>query len=339
MPGPVLDTNAPYDSLGKVTSLTRTILADYIAGLQPDVSGVVNSSGLAVTWVSGSKFTYLFNGVSLTIGGTPYPVVAVNSPTSLTLGTDAGSQAGVAYSGSLPTGDFFADSQAYVLPTINLAWRKLQRKLADKGHPRLEKVVDLPSLPIVTNLDPASQQWMDWTNFFDGTNLLNPDTTVGLPLLPADFISPLRLWERPSTGDTTNFNRFRPMHPASDSLVSRTKGSWNRYWDWLDDKVFLPGCIIPTDVRARYAAFKEDIIPVEEGFDFTPVPIMRAGDALAYYAAAEFVEPRGGTLAQSFSAQGDEKVDQITNSSTKLQARASYSRRPWGNRGRRRMRY
>lgn len=327
--------SAPYDSLATVTSLVRTILADYIQGLVPNPQGVANVNGVNLTWVSGRgpQFSIYFNGAPIQVNGLAYAVFAVTSPTTLVLtaAVPGGPANNVPWSATIQTGEIFADTQAYVVPTVNLGWRKLQKKLADKGHPRLESEVDILGLPVVTNLDPISQQSISWTGFFDGTALQN------LPTLPPDFISPLRFWERPSVPfGTPNFNRLRPMRLAPDALRSCQKGSWNRYWDWREDAVYFPGSIIPMDFRARYSAFLPDLAAVATAFGTTPVPIMRCADPLAYYTAAEFVNPRGGLLGTTFEAKGDVLVDQITNSSAKLQQRSSYSRIAWGGRGRRR---
>jgi hypothetical protein len=298
----------------------------------------VNTNGLTVTWVSGDKFTYLFNGISLVIGGTPYPVASVNSPTSITLGNSAGVQAGVAYSGTLPTGDVFADSQAYVVPTINLAWRRLLEKLDVASHPRLRKEIVLFQIPATTNLDPASQQWIDWTNFFDGSNELNPDTTVGLPTLPQDFMAPLEIWERQSAGDSSVLNLlgFQEMNPTVGHLQALAKSNYNGVWDWRDDALYVRGATIPTDWRLSYRKYLGDIIPVDEGFDATPIPIMRSARALSYYAAAEFVEPRGGTLAAGWYAQGDEAVEMLNNRAAKTLQFTNVRRRAVYNSGGRR---
>lgn len=328
---PVPQASAPYDTLATVTQLTRVALADLIQGIQPNNLGVVNVNGLVVTWVSGNQFTALFNGVQIIINGVPYTVSVVTSPTTLNLVQTAGVQNAVNYSLVIPTGDIFADYQAYVLPTVNLAWRKLQKKLADKGHPQLESEAIISSLPIVTNLDPGSQQWINWTNFFDGTQQQSS------PTLPSDFISPLRLWER-QTFVGTNLTPFTEMHPASDALRSKAKGSYNRYWDWRSDAIYLPGAILNLDLRVRYARALPDISAAAGGFGSTVVPITRCADALAYYTAGIFVVPRGGLTGPDFEAKGDAAVDQITNAFAKLQQRASYSRRAWGARGRRRIR-
>jgi hypothetical protein len=324
---------APYDTLATVTALTRTVLADYINNLVPNPQGTCNTNGQLVTWVSGAKFSIYFNGMVIVINNVAYQVQQVTSATTLTLTVSAGVQAAVAFVATIVTGDIFGDNQNYVLPTVILAWRKLQKKLADRGHPRLENEADIFNLPVITNLDPISQQWINWTGFFDGTNF-NPQ-----PNLPSDFISPLRLWERQSTYPATpNLNILRPMKLAPDALYSKVKGSWNRLWDWREDAIYFPGAILGMDLRIRYAAFLADLAPAggPVGFGSTPVPIMRSADALAYYSASLVVEPRGGVLSASFDMKGDMALDQITNAFAKLQQRTSYSRRPWGARGRRR---
>ncbi len=50
----------------------------------------VTTSGTAVTWVSGATFTNLAPGMYLCLGGTEYLISTVNSGTSLTLGSSAG---------------------------------------------------------------------------------------------------------------------------------------------------------------------------------------------------------------------------------------------------------
>lgn len=327
---------APYDSLETVTSLTRTILADYIQNLNPNYVGTVSTNGTALLWLSGNQFTAWLNGVKIVINGVPYQIVMVTSPTTAILLSTAGIQAGVPYSAVVPSGEIFNNSQAYVLPTVNLAWRKLQKKLADKGHPRLEDEVDLFSLPVVANLDPISQCWINWTNFFDGKNLWSPATLVGCPVLPSNFIAPLRLWERQSapTG-VINYSLLRPMHPAPNALRAQQKGSWNRYWDWREDAIYFPGSILSMDLRTRFNAYLPDITIAAGGFSSTPVPLMRCAEALAYYSAGIFVTARGSLLGPGFDQAGDMATDQITNAFAKLQQRASYSRRAWGSRGRR----
>lgn len=328
MPLPV---QAPYDTLATVTAQTRTVLGDYIQGINPSVAGVVNTNGLAVAWVSGAKFSYLLNGQTMLINGIPYPVAQVTSATTLNLLSTAGVQAGVNYSANLPTGDIFSDSQAYVVPTVNLAYRKLQQKLDLSSHPRTRNETVLYSLPVVGSLDPAVQQWVNWAQFFDGVNLYSqatPPPSGSCPLLPQDFQSPLELWERQSVGiGVVNPLGFKHMSPTVGRLPDRVKGSWNGMWDWREDALYFIGAILPLDVRISYRAFLADIA-VSGSFGTTPIPIMRCSDALAYYSAGIFVEPRGAQQsAADFMAKGDAAVEIMNNRQGKLLEYANIRRR------------
>lgn len=63
-------------------------------------SGVVNTSGTTVTWVSGTKFTNGMIGGTIWINSVAYVISAIssaNSATTLTLATSAGTQTGVTY--------------------------------------------------------------------------------------------------------------------------------------------------------------------------------------------------------------------------------------------------
>ena len=324
---PDLGQQAPYDSLALVTELTRVALQDFIQGLQPNLAGIVTTTGQNVVLISGQPFTFLMTGLQIFINGAPFTVQAVTGANSLTLTGSAGNQANVKYSAILQTGDIFSNSQAYVLPTINLAWRKLQKKLATTSHPRLKNRTVLFGIPVVTNLDPAIQQFISWDSFFDGTSLQIA------PVLPLDFISPLRLNERLSGFQ----GGFRLMTPAADGLRSCVKTSWNRNYEWRNDAIYIPGALLPTDIELEYSALLPDlVVGTGSTFQSVPVPIMRCADALAYYTAGIFVAPRGGdALVPGYEMKGDEATDQITNSAAKFQQRQSFHRRAWGERGRR----
>ena len=335
---------APYDSLATITQQVRSLLGDFIANLQPNNAGVVNvnAGGLSITWISGNQFTAAMNGTTIVINGIPHTIAMITSPTTATLVDQAAVANNQPYTLVIPTGDFFADSQAYVVPIVTLAYRKVQKKLAIKGHPRLESTTVLTGIPIVTNLDPAVEQYINWEGFFDGVTFQTSQTLANCPVLPPDFIQPIYLEERMSIAGASptnpNLNIFRPMRPAANGLRSRVKSSYNRYFDWREDAIYMRGAMLLTDQKLRYAAFLPDIAP-GTSFATTPVPIMGAAESIANYAASIFVTPRGGQLlAPAFDAAGDEALAQITTSQSKLQQRASYSRSAWGNRGRYRRR-
>ncbi len=62
-----------------------------------NLTGTVNTSGTAVTWVSGDHFVSNEAGKSIRINGTIYAIASYSSSTSITLTGSAGSQTGVAY--------------------------------------------------------------------------------------------------------------------------------------------------------------------------------------------------------------------------------------------------
>lgn len=316
---------APYDTLATVSQMVRSLLGDFIQNIQPNMAGVVTvgGGGFTITWTSGNQFNALFNNVPIVINGVANVVAQVTSPTTATLLNAAALGAGQAYTLVIPTGDIFADSQSYVLPTINLAWRKLQEKLDLSSHPRTRNETVLYSLPVAGSLDPATQQFISWTQFFDGVNTwtqANPPPSGPCPLLPADFMSPLQLWERQSVGvNVVNPLGFQEMNPVVGRLPATVKGSWNGVWDWREDAIYFVGAILPLDVRISYRSYLPDIAIAGGGFASTPVPIMRAARALACYSAAVFVTPRGGSaLAGGFYAEGDAAVDILTNRQGKL---------------------
>jgi hypothetical protein len=61
-------------------------------------SGVVDTNGTTVTWVSGTAFSHLMDQGLIVINGVNYKVSQVNSATSLTLATSAGTLTNAAYS-------------------------------------------------------------------------------------------------------------------------------------------------------------------------------------------------------------------------------------------------
>jgi hypothetical protein len=90
-----------------VPSPTYTInITDVAFGAKCDVTlgadgnaatGVVNTSGTAVTWVSGDDFSGMYSGGGIVINGTLYNISVFNSSTSLTLTASAGSQTGATF--------------------------------------------------------------------------------------------------------------------------------------------------------------------------------------------------------------------------------------------------
>lgn len=89
-------------------------------------AGTCNTSGTAVTWVSGDRFDPNFVGSKLSINSTLYTVSAVGSPTAATLSATAGTQSGVVFSWPMNCGNIFrsvvtnfADGEGFTMETID----------------------------------------------------------------------------------------------------------------------------------------------------------------------------------------------------------------------------
>jgi hypothetical protein len=228
---------------------------------------------------------------------------------------------------ALNAGDIFADGQSYVYPTLNLAWRTLQRKAALAGHARLEPRTVITALPVVNNTvaaDPAAEVYLSWSGFNDGVNLI-----TGGVVLPQDLMFPIKLGER----QTSTLYQFAPMHPATDGLPSVPAGSWYRWWEWRavpnqgGEALYMKGTVISMDLEMRYAAWLADI-PASPS---APVPFMRCAEALAYYTAAAYVAPReaGPGKAEEFEQSGDKKLAELLALPAKqILQRATYRRIP-----------
>jgi len=92
---------------------------------QININGTVNTSGTAVTWVSGGTFDGRMTGQPIWINNALFLVSKVNSSTSLTLSATAGTQTGVAffvYSATNSIGGLvgaFTDGSGNVLSTFD----------------------------------------------------------------------------------------------------------------------------------------------------------------------------------------------------------------------------
>lgn len=191
-------------------------------------------------------------------------------------------------------GEVIGDLSIFTQAGTNAAWQKFQEEIANLGYSRFRREVILSNLAAKTSTDPSVQVSLDWTGYDNGTVF---DPTI---FLPQDFILPMFLWER-----QTGVNQpFSEMTQWLDGMPSIVQMGFNRIWDWYGDSIRMPGATIPMDLRISYAAYLADFVdtgsPVIPWYE-QPVPIMRSGDALAWYIAAEFANARGdmdGTLLE-----------------------------------------
>lgn len=98
--GPAGQTGTPFPTLGSGADDGNgyNMPSDVIPGFKGfNGNGTVNTSGTAVTWVSGTLFDQRMVGGKIWIGTSSFTVSAVTSTTTLTLGSSAGTQTGAAF--------------------------------------------------------------------------------------------------------------------------------------------------------------------------------------------------------------------------------------------------
>ena len=211
-------------------------------------------------------------------------------------------------------GQILDRSQPWVQEATNIAWRRLQECLADLGYVRLEdeKILHLPG---VTNLDPGAFITLSWTSS---------------PALPDDLITPLQLWERP-TSSGVSF-QFGEMDKCLNGLPATTKGPWNINWAWQTDTLVLPGAVVNLDLRIRYVAYLADfldaVLDVSTGqyipqiggtmpWFMLPVPINRCKDAFSLFLCAELAAAaKQPELAAVLISDAEDKCKQIADRET-----------------------
>ncbi len=214
-------------------------------------------------------------------------------------------------------GEVLTDTQPFSQVVVNAAWRRMQGIVASMGFSLLKKDAVIFNLPVVASppplpLDPSTQCWMNWTQFFDGANFYDS------PTLPLDFISPLRLWERRADLNGSGALKFLEM----DLLIADLPSIDHRYRNWVaqwrNNALFLPGATVATDLKMFYSAFLPDFIDMGSGDSGTPwssalIPIPRAASALAWVVGYEMVLPRGDVDAEVFNTRGTEETMKLAD--------------------------
>ncbi len=143
-------------------------------------------------------------------------------------------------------------TQAATQQGVNNAWRKLQERLADLGFLAMTNEIVMAAIPIVQSTDPATQIALNWDGFFDGANQLTD------PFLPDYVVQPLKIWER-QNGMNSSFPR-EPMEMILDGLPACQKTSFNRFWEWRNNTIYMPGSLMLMDLRIKYIQFFPDFV-------------------------------------------------------------------------------
>ena len=203
-------------------------------------------------------------------------------------------------------GDILTDSAAFTLTAINAAWRRFQERSVNYGTSWFTTEVILPSVPLVTSTDTGTQVWFNWANYFDGT------ANQSAPVLPQNFIAPEILWERATS--TAPTGSFFPMDRMLNGLPAIPKLALNKSWEWRNGTIYMPGAIVITDIRMRFAAFLADFVaPGTTPFASQPVPVLRALNPFAWLICSEVAKSRGDLDAAQFDQAAEDALMQLFN--------------------------
>lgn len=217
-------------------------------------------------------------------------------------------------------GNLLSNSQPYTFEDANRAYEDLQYELANHGYEDMifDTVINaLPACDASVVTDPAIQLYISYSGFFDGVNIL------GTPVLPNDMMIPLRLWERQS-GTLQNFYQ---VSPVNDGLPSIGRNGSLRYWDWINNTIYLVGATQVQDVRLRYVRRLQALV---DGDSLVQIPDSK--DAMANLIAYTFAKSRGSQLADSFKADAMEDITRMCTRTSRKKQRGSHRRIGYGQR-------
>lgn len=224
-------------------------------------------------------------------------------------------------------GEILTTSAPFSQTLVNAAWRVCQEFLANLGYKTLIDETLLANAPAVTSIDPAVQTWVDWGYYYDGQSL---QTT---PVLPQNFASPLKMWERP-TGSNMPFSLHPNMENVLDGYESRPKTSRNRFWEWRGNKIVMPGSLQPMDLKIRFISYLSDFQtvgnPAQPGqgtwwYD-QPIPIPRVISPLSKLMAYELCQGRGDVDAGTFKSEAEAELKMVFNRDVRAGQRVNYRR-------------
>lgn len=213
-------------------------------------------------------------------------------------------------------GNLLSDSRPYTFPMLNAAYRQLQIDLTNNGYDSFWQESILAQFPAVYKVDPQTQEYINYTGSFDGYN------TFSSPVLPANMLLPLRLWERPS-GSTQD---YQEMLPVNDGLPSRPQTGTLQQWEWRNDSIYFVGVMNATDIRIRYLQFFSDLV---DGTSIVNIPW--SDRALAYLMGRMYGAMRGSPLWTYMQQNYDDALTSIVQSTSRKKQRGSHRRRPYGS--------
>jgi hypothetical protein len=230
--------------------------------------------------------------------------------------------------GSL-AGQDLADARPYTWTLLNLCYAKLANWLEDDN---VESATydqwDL-TLPISAgSSDPAAECRLGYDGFVDSNGFL-----YETPTLPALMLQPLNVSQR-FTGQNWDYQDIpQRLGPLNGSYY----GYLYRRWQFRKNSIYFTGnTSAQVDIRIYGIPSFPYLQPPVNGQPPQQIPFARAGEALAYMVAAEYLEIRGAANAPMVRAKANEQLQIISNKSSKRDNQAQTRKKGYGFNRRRR---
>jgi len=218
------------------------------------------------------------------------------------------------------SGDILSDNQPFTQTMANTAWMRLQQYLSNLGFARLIDEYVISGLPVAGSQDPASQCWIDWTGFYDGTQIWTAFK------LPQQLSFPLKIWDRVH-GYNTGWGE--PIRNIMDGLPATFKYPRNGIFEWRNDRIYMPGTVVPVDLRVRFAQFFPPFqTQGQTQWYQQPVPIVGCLDSLADYICVEACDGRDDVDSSTFKNRAEGEAKLIFNRDIRLKNRSNVRRQP-----------
>lgn len=230
---------------------------------------------------------------------------------------------------AIPQGDLLTDDYAGVFSLVNSAYERIQVELAASGVETMKNYAWLIGLPAMPTIDPEARIIVT----DNGTLIIYPGTGLGdlsfsEPLLPADLLVPLRLWER----QTATQNYRSEMKEPNGGLLSLVQQLFLIDWEWgsyqSGDALMFRGAQQVQDVKIEYEKILAQVSAVTD-----PLPMRGVTNAAAYQVAKMFTAGRGGEMADGFGKEGEAEIQLIIDKNSRKRQRKRQRRVPYSGRG------
>lgn len=222
-------------------------------------------------------------------------------------------------------GQDLADVRPYTWPLLNFCYGRLQNWLQDNNVESSTYAEQIIQLPISSgSSDPNAQSRLGYDGFDDDQGF-----HYDLPTLPPQMLEPLQIWQR-ATGQNSPFRicpqRLGGLRPAFYGNFVFSE------WEFRQNSVYFSGGVyVPMDIRIRFIpSFPELVQPTVD--QPTPPTIFfgRAGEALSYMIAAEFLEIRAAANGPVMRAKANQELDNLANRSAKRDNQTQTRRKGYG---------